>query len=112
MLGDDLEPGRHEPLAVGLAGDDERRHLDRLGADVDDVVGRDLVRRDVDLAAVDQEVAVDDQLAGVATRPGEAGAVDHVVEPALEHLQQVVTGLAGTTAGLLVVVRNCFSRTP
>ena len=72
--------------------------------DVDDVVLADLERRDVDLLAVDQEVAVDDELAGVATRAGEAGAVDHVVETALEQLQQVVTGLAGTTAGLGVVV--------
>jgi hypothetical protein len=48
-------------------------------------------------------VPVVHELAGVAARAGEACAVDHVVEAALEQLQQVVTGLAGTTAGLRVV---------
>src|SRR4051812_31091112 len=62
-----LEPRGDVALAVGLASHDERRHLQRLLLDVDDVVGGDLVGRDVDLLAVDQEVAVVDQLAGVAT---------------------------------------------
>ena len=35
---DDLQPGRHRPLAVGLPGDQERRGLQRLRLDVDDVV--------------------------------------------------------------------------
>src|SRR3546814_1886 len=60
--------------------------------------------RDVDLLAVDLEVAVHDELTGMATRAGEAGTVDHVVEAALEELQQVVTGLAGATRCLDVVV--------
>src|SRR6478736_8137305 len=77
---DRLEPGRNDALAVGLASHDERGHLQRLLTNVDHVVGRDLVRRDVDLVAVDLEVTVHDELARVATGPGEAGAVDHVVE--------------------------------
>ena len=101
---DRLEPRGDDALAVGLASHDERRHLQRLLADVDDVVRGHLERRDVDLAAVDQEVAVHDQLAGVAAGAGEAGAVDDVVEAALQQLQQVVTGLAGATRGLGVVV--------
>src|SRR4051812_14572663 len=101
---DRLEPGRHDTLAVRLTEDDERRHLERLLADVDHVVGGNLVRRDVDLAAVHLEVAVDDQLAGMAAGPGEAGPVHDVVEAALEELQQVVTGLAGPARGLHVVV--------
>src|SRR5205085_8284270 len=48
--------------------------------------------------------AVGDQLTGVTAGPGEAGAVDHVVEAALQQLEQVVTGLAGATRGLGVVV--------
>src|ERR1700712_2969505 len=101
---DGLEPGRHDPVAVGLPSHDERRHLQALLPHVDDVVGVDLVGGDVDLVAVDPEVAVRHQLAGVATGPGEPGAVDHIVEAALEELQQVVTGLAGTAARLVVVV--------
>src|SRR6476620_5963426 len=102
--GHGLEPGGDDALAVGLASHDERGHLQRLLADVDDVVSRDLVRRDVDLLAVDQEVAVNDQLAGVAAGAGEAGTVDDVVQAALEQLEQVVTGLAGATVRLGVVV--------
>src|SRR6478735_7992869 len=100
---DDLHPRRGDALAVGLTGDDQRRELERLLAHVDDVVVGDLEGRDVDLLAVDQEVAVRHELAGLAARPGEAGAVDHVVEAALEELQEVVAGLALATAGLLVV---------
>ena len=40
----------------------------------------------------------------MATGAGEPGAVDHVVEAALEQLEQVVAGLAGTTRCLDVVV--------
>src|SRR3954451_21381134 len=98
-----LHPPGHDPLAVGLTSHDERGRLQGLLRDVDDVVLADLVRRDVDLLAVDPEVAVHDELAGVATRAGEPGAVDHVVEAALEELQQVVAGLALATAGFLVV---------
>src|SRR5919112_386697 len=99
----DVHPAGDQPLAEGLAGHDERRHLQRLLPDVDHVVLRDLERRDVDLLAVDEEVAVVDQLARVAARPGEAGAVDHVVQAALQQLQQVVTGLAGPPRRLVVV---------
>ena len=111
-VGQDIHPAGHEALAERLARHDERGHLQRLLAHVDDVVLRHLERRDVDLLAVDQEVTVGHELAGVATGPGEAGAVDHVVQTALQQLEQVVTGLAGTPRGLVVVVRNCFSRMP
>src|SRR3954451_768785 len=99
-----LHPAGHDPLAVGLTSHDERGGLQGLLLDVDDVVLADLVRRDVDLLAVDPEVAVHDELTGVPTGAGEAGPVDHVVEAALQQLQEVVTGLAGTPAGLGVVV--------
>src|SRR6478735_2577113 len=100
---DDLHPRGGDALAVGLASHDQRGQLERLLAHVDDVVVGDLEGRDVDLLAVDQEVTVRDELAGLAAHPGEAGAVDHVVEAALEELQEVVAGLALATAGLLVV---------
>ena len=53
-----------------------------------DVVGPHLVAGDVDAAAVDLEVAVADELAGLRARGGEAEAVDDVVEARLEHPQQ------------------------
>jgi hypothetical protein len=37
----------------------------------------------------------DDQLTGLATGRGQAGAVDDVVQAGLEDLEQVLTGLAG-----------------
>src|SRR4051794_40426832 len=102
--GDGLEPRGDDPLAVGLTSHDERGHLQRLLAHVDHVVLGHLERRDVDLATVDAEVTVCHELAGVAARPGEPCAVDHVVEAALEQLQQVVTRLALPARGLGVVV--------
>ncbi len=44
-----------------------------------------------------------DGLAGVVAAGGEAGAVDDVVETALEDDEQVLTGLAGLLVRLLVV---------
>src|SRR3954449_4670500 len=102
--GNGLEPRGDDTLAVGLTSHDERGHLQRRLAHVDHVVLGHLERRDVDLATVHAEVTMRDELTGVATRAGEPGAVDHVVETALEQLQQVVTGLAGTARGLFVVV--------
>src|SRR5262245_2012273 len=98
-----LDPGGDDPLAVGLTSHDERGHLDRLGTHVDDILRRHLERRNIHFTPVDVEVPVRHQLPGVPAGPGEPGAVDHVVEAALEQLQQVVTGLAGTTARLVVV---------
>src|SRR4051812_44387090 len=65
LAGDDLHPRRRRAVARGLTGDDVRRELAALRPDLDDVVRRHAVRRDVDLLAVDQHVAVADRLAGV-----------------------------------------------
>src|SRR3954454_21127154 len=102
-VGDDLDPGRHRSAAGFGAGDDERRHLEALRPHLDDVVLGDEERRDVDLLAVDEEVPVLDQLAGHVAAVREPGPVDDVVETPLQDLQQVLTGLAGTPVGLLVV---------
>src|SRR5215469_14593360 len=103
LVRDHLEPRRHGALAGLGPGDDERRHLERLGDDLDDDVLADPVGRDVDLLAVHREVAVPHQLAGHVTALGEAGPVDDVVQAALEQLEH---GLAGTAvlAGRLFVV--------
>src|SRR5207245_1946476 len=67
-------------------------------------VGSNLVARDVHPAAVDLEVPVADELPGLRTRGGEAEAVDDIVDPRLEHAQQVVAGDAcALLRGLLVV---------
>src|SRR3954452_20194472 len=100
---DPLEPRRDRATAGLGPGDDERRHLDGLRPDLDDVALGHEERRDVDLAAVDEEVAVLDQLAGHVAAVREAGPVDNVVQAPLEDLEQVLTGLAGTPVGLLVV---------
>src|SRR3954466_12442571 len=102
-VGDAPQPRRHGPAAGLGAGDDERRHLHARRTHLDDVVLADEERRDVDLLAVDQEVAVLDELARHVTAVREAGAVDDVVEPTLEQLEKVLAGLAGTPVGFLVV---------
>src|SRR5262249_52330634 len=61
------------------------------------------VAGDVDVHAVDAEVPVADQLAGHPSGARQPGAVDDVVQPALEDLQQFLTGLAGLPNRLFVV---------
>ena len=80
-------------LDGGTAGLDDLDHIARL----------DLVRGDVDTLAIDSEVIVGNQLAGVAAGLGKAQTVDDVVETALDEDQQVDTSLAGHAGGLLVV---------
>ena len=87
-LFDRVEDGR--VLAAGLAHDHHVARLER-------------VRRDVDLLAVDQEVPVAHQLARLRPRGREAHAVDGVVEPALQQLQQRLAGDAARAVGLLEV---------
>src|SRR6476659_6426019 len=100
---DDLHPGRDGTLAERLASQLEREALDGLLANRDDVVLLDAVARDVDAHAVDLEVTVRHEMAGVATRAGQARAVDHVVQTGLEDLEEVLTGLAGALRRFLVV---------
>src|SRR3954465_152479 len=103
LAADDLQPRRHGALAGTGGGDLERHHLARLLRDLDDVVGAPPVGRDVDLAAVHPDVAVAHQLASHVAGLGQAGPVDHVVQPRLEDLEQNLTGLAGLLVGLFVV---------
>ena len=49
-------------------------------------------RRDVDFAAVHQQMAVADELARLAAAGSEAHAIDHVVQPPLERVQHVFAG--------------------
>src|SRR6266581_1436090 len=99
----DLEPGRYGALAGLGPGDDERRHLERLGGHLDDVVLADPVGRDVDLPAVHREVAVPHQLAGHVAALGEAGPEHDVVQAALEQLEHGLAGPAVLAGRFLVV---------
>src|SRR5829696_7501667 len=101
--GDDLQPRGHRPGPGLRPGDHERGQLHGHLPHLDDVVRAHPVRRDVDLAAVDQYVAVPHELPGGVAGRREAGPVDDVVQPRLEDLQQDLTGLAGLAVGLLVV---------
>ena len=64
----------------------------------DDLAGLDEVAGDVDLAAVDQDVAVADDLAGGPDGAADAEAADDVVETGFEEGEH---GVAGITTGFL-----------
>ena len=92
----------------GDGGDEIGRVADRLRCrrarrHRDDVVGTNLVARDVDAAAVHLEVAVAHELARLRARRREAEAVHDVVEARLEHAQELLAGDAGAPRRLLVV---------
>ncbi len=70
---------------------------------VTDITGADLIGRDVDLLAVDPEMAVVDELTGLGAGCGETGAPHDVVETLLQHPQEVLAGDAGATGGFLVI---------
>src|SRR6266404_3752539 len=75
-LADHLQPAGDRPVTSGLARHLERQRVERLVLDVDDVVLRHPVARDVDLDAIDAEVAVADQLTRHPAGAGQACAVD------------------------------------
>lgn len=108
----DLEPGRHDGVDQVVLGLLEPQHAAGLLADVDDVVLGHAVGRDVGLLAVDREVAVGDQLAGLAAGAGQASSVNDVVQAGLQEDQQVVAGLAGKAVRLLVVAAELLLMTP
>ena len=91
------------PLTGLGAGHHHRGQLGRLRPHLDDVVLGHPVGRDVHLLAVDQEMAVPDQLAGHVPALGEAGPVHHVVQAALQDLQQVLAGHPALAGGFLVI---------
>src|SRR5262245_55344998 len=99
----ELDPSRHAAPLDRAERLDDAAHGARLLAHLDRVVGAHQVRRDVDPAAVDLEVAVPHQLARLGVVAGEAHPVDHVVEPALEQLDEVVAGHALPARRLVVV---------
>src|SRR5690606_7831624 len=99
----DLQPRRNRAFTRRFLRSDERQCLQRLRTNVDDVELRHPVAGDVDLLAVDEEVAVADQLTGLTTGPRKTSAVHDVVQPRFQELKQVVTGLSGAPRSFLVV---------
>src|SRR3954464_915031 len=96
-----LKPRRDGGRQFGRVAD----HLGRAGPslDRDHIVGTHLVRRHVHAPAVDGPVAVQDELASLPPRSREAEPYEHVVEPALQQAQQVLTRHARLAARLVVV---------
>ena len=58
----------------------------------DDVVDGAKVGRDIDLLAIDEDMAVVDELAGAGASAGEAHAIDEVVETGLEDAEEGEAG--------------------
>src|SRR3954453_11743980 len=96
-----LKPRRYGGRQFGRIAN----RLGRAGPslDRDHIVGTHLVRGHVHAPAVDGPVAVQDELARLAPRSRKAQPHEHVVEPALQQAQQVLTRDARLPAGLLVV---------
>src|SRR5215204_1724071 len=99
----DLHPARYVAFAVSLAVDDVRGLVLHLLTEVDDVMRSDPIGGDVDLLAIDQEVAVHHKLTGLPAGTSQPGTIDHIVEAGLQDLEQVVARLALQPVGLLVI---------
>ena len=83
-----------------MADDD---HLLRLVGELEDVALAQRVRRDRHALAVDRDVAVPHELTSLVATRRERRAEHAVVEPELEHAQQVLTGdarLRGSAFGV------------
>src|SRR5688500_8871197 len=97
--GIDGEPLRRVVRAERLLGGLERLAIAARFADLHLVARLELVRRDVRRDAVDGEVAVPDELAGLGPGRGEAHPEDDVVEAQLERAEEVLAGDAGMGGG-------------
>src|SRR5215207_7717843 len=75
----DLHPARYVAFAVSLAVDDVRGLVLHLLTEVDDVMRSDPIGGDVDLLAIDQEVAVHHKLTGLPAGTSQPGTIEHVV---------------------------------
>src|ERR1039457_889311 len=88
----DVDPTGRGRMRGGIAGGQNGGMLLAAFADRDDVADLDRGRWDVALAAVDVDMAVVDNLAGLGAAGAEAHAVDDAVEAALQGGHQVVAG--------------------
>src|SRR4051794_26928235 len=97
-----LKPRRNGGRQLGRVSD--RLGRARPSLDRDHVVGADLVRGHVHAPPVDGPVSMQDELASLPPRSREAEPHQDVVEPALQHAQQVLARHARLAARLVVVV--------
>ena len=91
------QPGRQSNNSSISAG--QLGKLFNLAAafnNVDHVAGLHLVRGDVNALAINGEVVVRNELTGIAAGGSVAQTEDHVVQTALQQLEQVFTSLALT----------------
>ena len=65
-VSEDLHPARHLAFVVSLTVNDVRGLVLHLLSEVDDIMRTDPIEGNVDLLAIDQEVAVHHKLAGLA----------------------------------------------
>src|SRR5277367_3336815 len=91
------------------------RQLDRLDdyllrpalfRDADHLVYRNQIRRNGHHFAVDLEMAVADQLAGLRERTRKPEPIHHVIEPALEQHEQILAGYSRHAFGHFKVMRE------
>ena len=78
-LWESLHPARHVALAMSFAVDDVRRLVLHLLSQVDDIMRRQPLGGDVDLLAIDQEVAMHHELTGLPAGASQPGAINDIV---------------------------------
>src|SRR6266850_2097454 len=104
LVGVDVEPLRRALALARLDRRQDDRELAALLADPDGVARLHQERRNVHGPAVDRDVAMADDLPALATREREVDAIQDVVEPALQHLEQHLAGHAMGLGGLREIV--------
>src|SRR5262245_23602881 len=100
----DLDPRRETDLSLDLQGRLNAQLLLRLLADRDHVARLALVGGDGDLLTVHGNCGMAHQLTRFVARGCEAHAIDHVVEPTFQELQERCARSTGTARSLDVVV--------
>src|SRR5262249_31699930 len=75
-------------------------------AHTDDITSLHKGRGDIGLATIQVEVAMVDQLAGLGTRITKAEAIDDIIQPRFENLDEVVAGLARAARGLIELAQE------
>src|SRR5260370_14350249 len=97
----DLQPVGRGRVRGGVAGSQDSRVVLALLADLDGIVRADFKRRNIDLAAIHQHVAVAHELAGLIAAGAESHAVHDAVQAPFERPQKILASDALLSGGLL-----------